>query len=439
MKACERRASEHIGGLGGVPTMTRSFVEVVRLRGKPCALRRHFRGCARQVVGYLERLGENDPQRFVWASMENITGHAAKWKSGPDGHVGYSGRWVRVAVRFLEAHGIIKPARRGSLRGWVVVGHTTAAEARTCTLAVGQRVTRDTSAHCSASERDSSGHSSGDTSALSDFDFRFDFRSSEAKAAGIQDVGGGSPEVLPAVLPLLTQYNPIEPTKSALRSPPSLAGNRSLGISTDLNKAVEKTKAQELSPAAGEEKGGEAGTPKELIDRLAAWKVPFQEHGAEILWRVCQNEYPKLTVPLLVFQLELEWGHANQRAISRPTAYLISACREAFRRKSLWPERPPPKPPGWTSVGSLAESFRRSPSQEQAKPEKPTFDQKDFPVKADWQRWKSYCDDHRVEGRRAEGLNLVYRDYQVKARQRGQELAMTREEFSQRLEREGSR
>jgi hypothetical protein len=136
---------------------------------------------------------------------------------------------------------------------------------------------------------------------------------------------------------------------------PSRTESSKTEICTSIEGAVGNSKAEVQTPSSQKAKTAEA----ELAKRLATWKVPFPKYAAEMFWHICEKEFPALTVPLLMLQLELEWEHANQRAVSRPTAYLIDACRTAFRRKTLWPEHPPPKPPGWTSIGRLTESFRR--------------------------------------------------------------------------------
>src|SRR5580658_5315537 len=44
--------------------------------GKPCTkLKRHYCDCPREVIGYLEVLAENDPERFVFASVPDIVKH----------------------------------------------------------------------------------------------------------------------------------------------------------------------------------------------------------------------------------------------------------------------------------------------------------------------------------------------------------------------------
>src|SRR5882762_6975900 len=95
----------------------------VRLRGKPCSLKRHFTGCLRQVVGYLDMLATHDPERFVWCSVENIQRHARKWKTG----VTYS-RWqIFFCLREAKELGVLTSATRTRhgihRRGFIVTSH----------------------------------------------------------------------------------------------------------------------------------------------------------------------------------------------------------------------------------------------------------------------------------------------------------------------------
>lgn len=107
--------------------MKPTFIQSVRLRAEPCCLKRHFRGCARQVISYLDRLAANDPERFVWPSVPNITQNARKWKTGRLGRSSYGKRAVQYSLRQLERLRILIPTRQqrnGRLHaGWVVAEH----------------------------------------------------------------------------------------------------------------------------------------------------------------------------------------------------------------------------------------------------------------------------------------------------------------------------
>jgi hypothetical protein len=117
-------------GTEGTPlNQSRSFRPTVRLRGKGCALHRHFRRSLKQVISYLEKLAENDPERFVWPGVENISQHARDWSADPSGQAGcvFSVRQVQRNLRRLEGASILVPAKRyrGGCRrsGWVVREH----------------------------------------------------------------------------------------------------------------------------------------------------------------------------------------------------------------------------------------------------------------------------------------------------------------------------
>jgi hypothetical protein len=116
-----------------------TFSETVNLRREPCRWTRHFQpGCARAIIWYLQKLAENDPERFCWPSFGNIAQHAKNWSSDPNGGLLYEVRQVRRAVRLLEGLGIILPTQRwrnGRNRsGWIVKSHSTAAVEKRCTV-----------------------------------------------------------------------------------------------------------------------------------------------------------------------------------------------------------------------------------------------------------------------------------------------------------------
>jgi hypothetical protein len=95
----------------------------VRLRGKPCSLKRHFKGCLRQVIGYLDMLAAHDHERFAWCSVGNIQRHARKWKTG----VTYS-RWqIFFCLREAKELGVMTSAMRTRhgipRKGFVVTSH----------------------------------------------------------------------------------------------------------------------------------------------------------------------------------------------------------------------------------------------------------------------------------------------------------------------------
>lgn len=116
----------------------RSRKIVVKHRdGKPCSLKRHFKGCLRQVIGFLDLLAARDPERFVWATPQAIQERARKWK---DGGSTYVRSQIYLCLQLAEQFHIIEPAERmrgGYLRkGHIVVAHDaiTSLDGRTCTL-----------------------------------------------------------------------------------------------------------------------------------------------------------------------------------------------------------------------------------------------------------------------------------------------------------------
>lgn len=60
--------------------VNRSFLPVWFENGKCPAAKRHFRGCAREVYGYLEKLAQNHGG-FVFPTVADIVRHTKKWKT----------------------------------------------------------------------------------------------------------------------------------------------------------------------------------------------------------------------------------------------------------------------------------------------------------------------------------------------------------------------
>src|SRR6185437_5187333 len=46
--------------------------------GEKCSLKRHFLGCPREVVGYLDNEAKRNPRRFVWVKVDRIVKNALK-------------------------------------------------------------------------------------------------------------------------------------------------------------------------------------------------------------------------------------------------------------------------------------------------------------------------------------------------------------------------
>src|ERR1700740_2202747 len=81
--------------------------EVILKKQSSCSLKRHFQGCLRQYVGYVDLLAAKDPERFVWASERNIARHCLKYSGGKPDEKPYEGRTARYCKQFLRERGII--------------------------------------------------------------------------------------------------------------------------------------------------------------------------------------------------------------------------------------------------------------------------------------------------------------------------------------------
>ncbi|MGB8495789.1 MAG: hypothetical protein WCE53_15420 [Candidatus Acidiferrum sp.] len=99
-------------------------LDAVRLKaGEPCSHKRHFRGVLREVISYLELLAQNDPEYFVWATVEDIVEHCQRYHGKR-----YQRREVEYALdifrRLWIVSGIVKRVRGGVEReGRVVAPH----------------------------------------------------------------------------------------------------------------------------------------------------------------------------------------------------------------------------------------------------------------------------------------------------------------------------
>jgi hypothetical protein len=92
--------------------------------------------------------------------------------------------------------------------------------------------------------------------------------------------------------------------------------------------------------------------PQKLYGRLENWKVPFGADSVRVLWKVCQKELPTLTVPALMWELELAWDKADKPKIGAPVAFLVEACRGAFHHQALYP-KPKRKTGEFENAGSV--------------------------------------------------------------------------------------
>lgn len=101
-----------------------SFTPVVRLKPKAKhQLKHHFRGCIREVVGYLDSLAARDPERFVWPTPEAVVKHCNRFK----GKRPYKLRMVKYVLAFLREQFVLERVTRfrfGALRdGYIVAPH----------------------------------------------------------------------------------------------------------------------------------------------------------------------------------------------------------------------------------------------------------------------------------------------------------------------------
>ena len=90
-----------------------------------CGLKKHYKNVLREVVGYLDMLAGNDPERFAFASVPDITKHCNKFSKGG---APYKQRQVENALEFLRAQfvisGRVERQRLGLLRsGFIVTPH----------------------------------------------------------------------------------------------------------------------------------------------------------------------------------------------------------------------------------------------------------------------------------------------------------------------------
>ncbi len=116
-----------------------SFTKKVPLKpGEICSsLKRHYEFCAREVVGYLDMLATNDPERFVWPHVPTIVENCnLRRKTKKE----YGRRQVNYVLALLRLQRVLTDAERvrgGVLRqGWIVAPHNavTVVEDNCCDL-----------------------------------------------------------------------------------------------------------------------------------------------------------------------------------------------------------------------------------------------------------------------------------------------------------------
>lgn len=125
--------------------LNQKFTKIVPLKnGETCtSLKRHYKNCAREVIGYLESVLKHfpDEERFVWAHVATIVKRCNKHRKSK---APYKQRAVEYALTFLRGQLVLTPTervRRGVLRqGWILAHHDaiTVAENGCCELQ-GQR------------------------------------------------------------------------------------------------------------------------------------------------------------------------------------------------------------------------------------------------------------------------------------------------------------
>lgn len=101
-----------------------SFTAVVNTMRGPCQTKRHFRGCVREVIGYLDSLAARDPERFTWVSAAGIVEHCNRFSQGK---APYKLRMVMYALAYLRKHCLIERVKRFRCRarrdGFIVAAH----------------------------------------------------------------------------------------------------------------------------------------------------------------------------------------------------------------------------------------------------------------------------------------------------------------------------
>jgi|SRR5208337_499251 len=207
-----------------------TFRETVNLGGEPCHWKRHFQpGCAKSVIGYLEKLAENDPERFIYATFGNIAKHASNWSLDPKGGVVYEKRQVRRVLRLFEQLGILLPMHRIRDRrerpGWILARHDTPPEWKRCPVrSIGltyrstPKAKKISTANVSGGKRFVSSNVSvleGFVSGQSGECVRESVRSEESQVPKMQPVDSDGHRVLPPVSRGLTLNEPSKPIFSA--------------------------------------------------------------------------------------------------------------------------------------------------------------------------------------------------------------------------------
>src|SRR5271169_2773251 len=74
---------------------------------QPCyQLAHHYRGAMREVVGFLDLLAANDPERFVFCGVDAIVKHCKKYQSKNL----HGKRWVEKVLAELRRRNVVSKA-----------------------------------------------------------------------------------------------------------------------------------------------------------------------------------------------------------------------------------------------------------------------------------------------------------------------------------------
>jgi hypothetical protein len=100
-----------------------SFCRVTHDKDK-CELKNHYRGAMREVVGYLDMLAANDPERFVFCGVDDIVKHCQKYQSKNI----HSKTWVEKVLaelrrRHVVSKRLVRVRRYEEKDGFIVAPH----------------------------------------------------------------------------------------------------------------------------------------------------------------------------------------------------------------------------------------------------------------------------------------------------------------------------
>lgn len=86
-----------------------SLKPLVRVKsGKPCSLKKHFSGCMRQVIGFLDLLADLDQNRLVWVTAKSIQKRCKNYDRKLKGKPTlYSLKMVERCLQALRETGVI--------------------------------------------------------------------------------------------------------------------------------------------------------------------------------------------------------------------------------------------------------------------------------------------------------------------------------------------